>query len=180
MDPTNENFDSIFKNYSAKVFAFVYSISNDWSLTEDITQETFIKAYKNIDSFRGESKLSVWLNKIAYNLFLDHSKKKTLQMSTLDDEFLTTKFTDMNSSLSREVEQKIMSECIRSKILLIPENYRAPLFLDLQGYSNQEIANILDCSLGNVKIRLYRARNKMKEILGDDCSFYYDERNVLC
>lgn len=72
-----------------------------------------------------------------------------------------------------------MSECVQSKVLQLPENYRAPLFLDLQGYSNQEIANILNCSLDNAKIKLHRARQKMKEILGSACNFYYDERNVL-
>jgi RNA polymerase sigma-70 factor, ECF subfamily len=73
-----------------------------------------------------------------------------------------------------------MSKCVQKKINLMPENYRPPLFLDMQGYSNQEIASILNCTLENVKIRLHRARRKMKEILGNDCNFYYDERNVLC
>lgn len=180
MKISNISFDQFYKDNYVKVFTFIYNITNDLALTEDITQDAFIKAYNNIDSLHNESKVSVWLTKIAYNLFLDHKRKKSSQWLSIDDAFMTTKFIDMKKSLSNEVEQKIMSECVQTKMLLIPENYRVPLFLDIHGYNNQEIANILDCSLENAKIRLHRARKKMKEILGKDCSFYYDERNVFC
>lgn len=180
METKKELFDEIYKECYPKVFTFIYNITTDRSLTEDITQEAFLKAYRNIDSFRKDSKITVWLNKIAYNVLLDHKRKKSSQMSSLDDELLSVKLTDMKINLFREVEQKIMSECIRDKVLLIPENYRAPLFLDVLGYSNKETADILGCTLENAKIRLHRARTKMKEILGSDCSFYFDERNVLC
>lgn len=180
MEPLNVVFEKIYRENYAGVFGFIYNITNDRALTEDITQEAFVKAYNSLDSFRHEAKISVWLNKIAYNLFLDLKRKKSSQSLSINDELLTTTLADMKKSLSKEVEQKIMSDCVRSKILLIPENYCAPLFLDMHGYSNQEIANILGCTLENAKIRLHRARKKMKEILGSDCSFYYDERNVLC
>ena len=175
-----ENIESIYTENYPKVFSFIYNISNDRTLTEDIVQEVYIKVYRSLDTFRGESKLSVWLNKIAFNLFLDHRRKKSSGLLSIDDEALAAKLSDLKNNLSKEIEQKIMSECVQSKVLQLPENYRAPLFLDLQGYSNQEIANILNCSLDNAKIKLHRARQKMKEILGSACNFYYDERNVLC
>ena len=180
MKASNDFFDKIYKENFARVFNFIYSITNDRSLTEDITQEAFSKAYKNMESLRNESKISVWLNKIAYNLFLDFKRKKSPQLLTIDDESLTTKFADTKKNLSKIVEQNIMSECVQSKIRLLPENYCAPLLLDIHGFNNREIANVLGCSLENAKIRLHRARKRMKEILGKDCSFYYDERNVLC
>lgn len=181
MGPLNWDFKKIYGENYAGVFGFIYNITNDRALTEDITQESFVKAYNSLDSFRHEAKISVWLNKIAYNLFLDYKRKKSSHSSlSIDDELLTSKLADMKKSLTKEVEQKIMSDCVRSKILQIPENYRAPLFLDMHDYNNQEIANILGCSLDNAKIRLHRARKKMKEILGSECNFYYDERNVLC
>lgn len=180
MKISNVTFDQIYRDNYTKVFFFIYNIASDWSLAEDITQDAFVKAYNNIDSLRDDSKISVWLNKIAYNLYLDFKRKKSSRCLSINDEILTTKLIDLKKNLFREIEQNIMSECVHSKILLIPENYRAPLFLDMHGYNNQEIANILCCSLENAKIRLHRARKKMKEILGKDCSFYYDERNVLC
>ena len=180
MENLRETFEKVYRDNYAGVFGFIYNITNDWSLSEDITQEAFVKAYNNIDTFRNECKISVWINKIAYHLFLDAARKKAFRVLSTDDELLTAKLSEVKNNLAGEVEQKIMSDCVRSKILLIPENYRAPLFLDMHGYSNREIAGSLGCSLENAKIRLHRARRKMKDILGTNCSFYFDERNVLC
>ncbi len=66
----------------------------------------------------------------------------------------------MKNEFFKNIEQKIMSECVQEKINLLPENYRPALFLDMQGYSNQEIANILNCTLENTKIRLHRAKKR--------------------
>lgn len=176
----NFEFENIYKDNYIKVFSFIYNITTDRSLTEDIVQEAFIKAFDKISTFRQESKIYVWLNKIAYNLLLDFKKKKSNQIVSCVDEQLFSNLKDTSKNLLKEVEQKIMSDCVQSKILLMPENYRAPLFLDMQNYNNNEIAEILGCSLENAKIRLHRAKNKMKVILGNDCSFYFDERNVLC
>ncbi len=168
--------EDIYKDNYQNVFAFIYHVTKDRYLAEDITQETFVKSIKKIHTFRNESSLSVWLNKIGYNLFLDN-KRKIVLLSTSKD--ISPKLVADNS-LALKVEQKIMSDCVQSKLLLLTETYRTPLFLDINGYSNLEIANILNCSLENAKIRLHRARKKMKEILGKDCNLYYDERNVLC
>lgn len=177
---STKGFEDIYKENYIKVFTFIYNIANDRSLTEDIVQEAFIKAYYKIDTFRQEAKISVWLNKIAYNLLLDIKRKKSLKIVHSENEQFASNLRDTGKNLLKEVEQKIMSDCVQNKILLMPENYRAPLFLDMQDFNNKEIAEILSCSLDNAKIRLFRAKKKMKEILGNDCSFYYDDRNVLC
>jgi RNA polymerase sigma-70 factor, ECF subfamily len=171
-------FGDIYKEYYGKVFQFVYNLSNDFSFAEDITQETFAKALQKISSFRRESSLLVWLNRIAYNLFIDVKRKKNPILSS--DGASVIEAIVAPEVLSAQVEQKIMSECIQSKMVLLPEQYRAVLFLDMNGYSNKEIAEILDCSLEAAKIRLHRARKKVKETLEDHCNLYYDERNVLC
>lgn len=180
MKALEQNFDVIYKNYYEKILLFIYSVSADWTLAEDITQEAFLKAYKNIGSLREESKLPVWLNKIAYNLFRDHMRRKSKKLLSIDDELLLSRLSDLKRSIVTETEQKIMSECIQNKLMLLPENYRLALLLDAQGYSNPEKAGIMGCSLENTKIRLHRARKKIKEVLGRDCTFYYDERNVFC
>lgn len=175
-----KKFDEIYHNNYNKVFTLIYTISDNWSLAEDITQETFLKAYTNIDSLREETKLPLWLSKIAYNLFLDFKRKNHLKITSIDDHQLELKLTDFKKSINTEIEQKAMAKCIQNKLMLLPENYRLPLLLDIQGYSNPEKADILGCTLENAKIRLHRARKKIKEILGKECVFYYDERNVLC
>lgn len=172
------SFGDIYQEHYGKVFQFIYNLSNDFSLAEDITQETFTKALQKLSGFRGESGLSVWLNRIAYNLFIDLKRKKeTIHIS---DGESVIEVIAAPETLPTQVDQKLMSECIQNKMLLIPERYRAVLFLDINDYSNKEIAEILGCSLETVKIRLHRARKKIKETLGDHCNLYYDDRNVLC
>lgn len=161
-------------NYS-KVFAFVFSICGDKFISEDITQEAFMKAYRNIDNFREECRIVVWLNKIAYHQLLDYKKKKINNEIIMQTEPIKDEAYQIDLSLHQQLEQKIMSECVQSKLNLLPENYRAAVFLDMHGYSNSEIANILECSLENAKILLHRGRKKLKEILGNDCGLYFDE-----
>lgn len=174
-----EVFNSIYEKNFSKVLAFAYNLARDWALAEDIAQETFIRAYKKIDSFRGDGNITSWLYRIAHNLFLDYKKKRdTDNISVRTDEELEMPSTDID--LLKEIEKRIMSECVKNKILLLPEIYRAPLFLDMEGYSDLEISSILICSLENTKIRLHRARKMIRTILSKECSLYYDERNVLC
>ena len=73
-----------------------------------------------------------------------------------------------------------MSVCVQNQMLLLPENYRTVIWLfDVSGFTLKEIADILELSVENVKVRLHRARNKFKSILSQKCSFEKDERNVL-
>lgn len=175
-----ESFEAIYKDNSLKVFSFIFSITKDKPLAEDLTQETFIRAYKNLSTFRQETKLNVWLNKIAYNIFVDFKRKKSSSEQIIEERVIVEKLVDLRKDLSKEVEQRIMSECVEDKLFQLPENYRIPLFLDSHDYSNEEIAKILNCTLANAKVRLHRARKKMKDILNQECKFYSDERNVLC
>lgn len=175
-----ECFESIYSDNYSKVLSFLFSITKDRHLSEDLTQETFIRAHKNLSSFRYETKISVWLNKIAYNIFVDFRRKRSSSEQTIEDQLLMEKLIDLKKDLPKEVEQRIMSECVEGKLFQLSRNYRGPLFLDSHGYSNEEIAKILNCTLPNTKIRLHRARKKMKDILDRECSFYRDERNVLC
>lgn len=167
------------ENYTL-VYNFIFSITFDKPIAEDITQESFIRAYNHIDSFRHESKISVWLCQIAYNLLIDYKRKKSSYMLSIDDEILKNKLTTIKNDPYKNIEKKLMSKCVQDKLKLMPENYRVPYILDMQGYSNQEIANILNCTLENAKIRLHRARRKIKETLNNDCSFYYNTKNILC
>ena len=79
-----------------------------------------------------------------------------------------------------QLEQKEMSDCVQDKIHLLPESQRSVLVLsDTMDLSRQEIADILGIKVGNVKVRLHRARRAFKEILENECSFAQDERNVM-
>ncbi|MDP4127810.1 MAG: RNA polymerase sigma factor [Bacillota bacterium] len=179
MEVSKEEFETIYRDHYHKIQSFIYNLTGNWAMTEDLTQETFVKALKEIDSVRDNSRLCVWLNRVAYNLFIDLKRKKGSYTVPIDSSDMG-KLVTIDLNPHKPIEQKIMSECVHQKLLLLSETYRVPLYLDMQGYSNQEIAITLNCTLANVKIRLHRARKKIKEILDKECSFYFDERNVLC
>jgi len=174
-----KGFNDIYLDNYSRVFSFIYSLTQDRQLSEDITQEAFINVYKHLNSFRGESKIHVWINKIAYNIFIDIKRKRVIDEITSNDEIIN-QIENLHASLIDPLEQKIMSECVRDKLNDLPENYRSALYLEMEGYSHKEIAEILSCTINNIKVRIHRGKNKLKLILNGACSFYKDERDVLC
>lgn len=180
MEIKPQSFQQIYMDNYGKILGFLYHATGNRPLAEDLSQETFIRAYHKLKDFRGDSSIIVWLNKIGYNLILDYQRKKTLYTISSDSDEIRAILVEESSKLEQNIVQKLMSECVQSKILTIPENYRIPLYLDMEGYSNKEIASILNCSLENAKIRLSRGRKKLKDTLSKECNFYHDKRNVLC
>ena len=104
-----------------------------------------------------------------------------MSQSSKSDQVLFEKREILAAPLfQKEFEQHQMGECIQDKIRLLPESYQTVLILyDLMEFSHQEIAEIVDISVENVKVRLHRARKKLKTILEQNCRFEVDERNVL-
>ena len=173
------DFWDIYHSHYARVRKFIYALVKDEWVADDLIQETFIKVQKNLNQLKDETKLSSWIFKIAYNLCQDHFRKRSRSAKrergpTEERQFLAIPL------FQKEFEQHQMGECVRSKIRLLPESYQSVLVLfDLMEFSHQEIAEIIDISVKNVKVRLYRARRKLKTILEEDCEFEVDERNIL-
>jgi len=99
---------------------------------------------------------------------------------SVDDPILTAKLTDMKKSLAKEIDQRIMSECVQSKLLQLPENYRAPCFSICMATPIRKRPIFLAVLWKMQRSRLHRARKKIREILTGDCEMYVDERSVLC
>jgi len=154
---------------------------------EDVTQEVFVKIDKGLDDFKGQSSLSTWVYRVATNAALDriksrdHRRESTLVMPE-DAGNGTENACAEEPSLSaeREAIRNEMTECIREFVDKLPESYRTVIILsELKDLKNQEIAEVLDISLDAVKIRLHRARVKLKEEFEAGCHFYYNENNEL-
>jgi RNA polymerase sigma-70 factor (ECF subfamily) len=169
----------IYHNYYERVKRFIFALVKDQWVADDLIQETFIKVQKNLNQLKEEAKLSSWIFKIAYNLCQDHFRQisqssKREHVPSEERQFLTEPL------FQKEFEQHQMGECVQDKIRLLPESYQTVLVLfDLMEFSHQEIAEILDISVENVKVRLHRARKKLKIILEKECRFEVDERNVF-
>jgi RNA polymerase sigma-70 factor, ECF subfamily len=170
---------SIFEQFQAVVLRFINMIVKNQWVADDLTQETFIKAYKSIDSLEDISKIKSWLIRIAYNLCLDYlktaSKNRFDRLDSIEEVFSTNILP-----IGKQLERSEMSQCVQEKMLLLPQSYRTILCLsDITGLTHNEIAEVLDVKVGNVKVRLHRARMKMKEILNEHCNFMNDERAIL-
>ena len=173
------DFWEIYHNHYGRVRKFIFALVRDEWVADDLIQETFIKVQKNLNQLREESKLSSWIFRIAYNLCQDYFRK--MSQSSKREHALTGKKEIITEPFfQKEFELHQMGKCVQDKIRLLPESHQVVLVLfDLMEFGHQEIAEILDISVENVKVRLHRARKKLKTILEENCRFEVDERNVL-
>ena len=163
------------------------TVSDDES--EDLTQEVFAKISRALNTFRAEASLSTWVYRIATNTALDRLRGPSFQRAQItldlhrpDPE---TEIEDRNMStgektplLEHQIFRKEINECICSFIERLPESYRTVLILsEFEELKNTEISEILGISLHTVKIRLHRAREKLKEKFLTKCDSYWVENN---
>ncbi len=172
----------IFKDYHDRIHRYVLSLVRDPAEADDLTQETFLRAYRRRDSLRDAQALMAWLYRIATHACLDRLRQRARRApleskADLDEIALAEPDTP---SLQQMVEQNEMSTCVQQYLERLADSYRAVILLhDLHGLTGPEIAEILGVSLGTVKIRLHRARRKLKAALEAGCAFAHDERDVL-
>jgi RNA polymerase sigma-70 factor (ECF subfamily) len=190
MTSTELEFSDIYDEYHNKLLCYLQRMvgKND---AEDVVQDVFLKINKALQNFKGESSLSTWVYRIATNAALDrlHSRpsresKQNISLSIIEDEFEAENkdvcMQEKELSAEREVIRTEMNECIREFVDKLPENYRTVIILsELKDLKNLEIAEILGISLDAVKIRLHRARLKLKEEFETGCSFYHNEDGEL-
>jgi RNA polymerase sigma-70 factor (ECF subfamily) len=168
----------IHDQYYHRVRKFILASVKNEPVADDLVQETFIKIQENLDRVRDPEKISSWIFRIAYHLCQDHFR--SLKKSSFQEEIPEGLVTLQESSVQKELEQGEMSRCVQDKLSLLPETQRSVIiFADLMDFSLQEIADILGLTVENVKVRLHRARKKLKAILEKECTFEVDERSVL-
>jgi RNA polymerase sigma-70 factor, ECF subfamily len=178
-------FWAIYDQYYAKVRKFILALVRDEWVADDLIQETFLKIQNNLKSLKDPSKLSSWIFRIAYNLCQDHFRqlkrsRKEERIDQEEKEDFKEALIQRGLDIQKELEQRQMGECVQNQINLLPESLRTVLLLfDIMEFSHQEIADILRITVKNVKVRLHRARKKLRPILEEKCSFERDERNVL-
>ena len=175
-------FDRIYAEHHARILRYLTRMVGAQD-AEDLAQEVFIRAAKAYDGFRHEAKIETWLYRIATHVAVDRLRGTALRRETMLGEELGEVAEDgreAGSTLEEKTLRRAANECIRNVIYGLPENYRTPLILsELEGFTNREIAEILDVSLDTVKIRLHRAKEQLKKALLDACQFSRDERNEL-
>ena len=171
-------FEDLVTEHEKGVYAIAQRMMGNAEDAADMTQETFIKAYNSLSSFRGDSKFSVWLYRIATNVCLDflrsRSRKPTVSLSVEDDDGEETQMDIADESQSPEqlLERGLTRDAVRRGLKSLSPEYRQILLLrEIQGLSYEEIAEALALEVGTVKSRIFRARKRL-------CAFLLEDGNI--
>ena len=166
-----EAFSGIIEKYKDKTFNYVYSQVKDYDEALDITQEIFIMTIEALRSFRRESKFSTWFYSIMVNYCKNYRKKNSrynlvsINSSRGEDEY-DMQLPDERENPENEVIMNDSLRIVKDEIGKLPDDYREILLLrDIEGLSYNEIAEILKISLSNVKVRIHRGREFLKNRL---------------
>jgi RNA polymerase sigma-70 factor (ECF subfamily) len=164
-----EAFSKLYTLHKRRVYTLCLRMLGNVSEAEDMTQEAFLHLFRKIGSFRGESAFSTWLHRLTVNLVLMQLRKKGLQLVSLEDTINPadeeTPKRDFGSSdlhLTGSVDRVTLERAVAS----LPPGYRMVFVLhDVEGFEHNEIATMLECSTGNSKSQLHKARLKLRELL---------------
>jgi len=164
-------FDEIVYRYKIPLFNFIYRFLNDYETAEELTQEVFIKIYKNISKFKPEiSSFRTWMYKIASNLCKNELRDRVRRpvtenrINSIDVDDQIEQIQDNTSNLDTQLEQKELQEILNLAISSLPEKYRIVIILrDIENMPYEEIAKIIGKPDGTVKSRLNRARLMLKD-----------------
>jgi RNA polymerase sigma-70 factor (ECF subfamily) len=161
IDGDESVFSELVKRHKDKVRNIIYITLTNSNAADDLAQEVFITVYRNLKKFRFESQFTTWIYRITINKCKDHLRKVNVRRI-----FLSLKDEEAESVLESINEDSDIKEIVRDAIATLPDKLRIPLVLkDLEGFSYQEIAETMNCEIGTVKSRIFRAREALKKML---------------
>ncbi len=154
-------FAKLIGRHKEKVRNLVFLTLGDAEFVDDISQDVFISVYHKLGDFRFESKFTTWLYRITVNKCRDYLRKKRVRSI-----FVPIKEEDDNRHFTSHSENIDLPNLVRSAIKKLPDKLKIPLVLrDIDGLSYKEIADQLECEVGTVKSRIFRARESLKILL---------------
>ncbi len=166
-------FEQLIESYQRKIFNIAFRMLGNYDDAGDLTQEVLIRIYKSIRSFKEQSSFSTWIYRITTNVCLDElRKRKNKKVVSLDDEIrledgeMKRQIESGDPSPEETVETEELKKFVDDSIAQLSEEHRMVIVLrDIQGFSYEEIAEIIKCPAGTVKSRINRARQALKNIL---------------
>ncbi len=171
-------FEHLVHAYEKNVYNLALRSLGNPQDAEDVMQEAFLKAYRSLSSFRGDSKFSVWLYRIVSNLCLDllrAKQRRPVQSLTVENdegEVDELEISDEHFSPEKLLDRKLTRESVQRGLASLPDDSRQILLLrELQGMSYEEIGDTLGLEPGTVKSRIFRARKKL-------CAFLLQDGNL--
>jgi RNA polymerase sigma-70 factor, ECF subfamily len=165
----SDAFAALFHQHKARIYSVCLRMTNNTAEAEDLTQDAFLQVFRKLATFRGDSALSTWLYRIAVNTVLMHFRKKALRQISLDEPYnqdaktVRREYGSRDDRLTGSVDRIALARAIKE----LPDGYRTIFLLhEVEGYEHQEIAELLDCSVGNSKSQLHKAKLRIRELLG--------------
>ena len=168
-------YDDLVRRYQERIYATIYHMTSNHEDADDLAQETFIKAFQALKSFKGGSSFYTWIYRIAVNKtinFLKQRRNRT-HMSLNDLDFNTEHDPDLVALISdktprRDVNLAELQDKLNAAMQELSESHRLVVTLhDVQGLPHEEIAKIMDCNIGTVRSRLFYARQQLQACLSD-------------
>jgi RNA polymerase sigma-70 factor (ECF subfamily) len=162
-------FAQIYSLHKRRIYSLCLRMVGNIAEAEDLTQEAFLQLHRKISTFRGDSAFSTWLHRLAINVVLMHLRKKGLPVISLDEameppseERPGRSFGTADLTLTGSIDRLALERAVAN----LPAGYRLVFILhDIEGYEHNEIATMLECSIGNSKSQLHKARLKLRDSL---------------
>jgi|HubBroStandDraft_5_1064220.scaffolds.fasta_scaffold20069_3 RNA polymerase sigma-70 factor (ECF subfamily) len=162
-------FAQLYSLHKRRIYSLCLRMVGNIAEAEDLTQEAFLQLHRKISTFRGDSAFSTWLHRLAINVVLMQLRKKGLSLISLDEAMEPApedgpgrSFGAPDLTLTGAIDRLALERAVGS----LPAGYRLIFILhDVEGFEHNEIATMLDCSIGNSKSQLHKARLKLREAL---------------
>ena len=157
-----QSIEKIYEEYFETVNKYLFCLTHNSDISEELTQETFYKAVKKIDTYKGECKISVWLCQIAKNLWYDHCRKNKNIINIDENDLINKHMIDTLDEQIISNDEKIL---LYKKMQSLDEKTREVMYLRITGeLSFKEIGIILDKTENWARVTFYRGKNKLKEV----------------
>ena len=175
-------YNTLVLKYQDRLVYSVYKFLKDFELAQDIAQEAFIKAYKNIEKFRGDSQFYTWIYRIAINTAKNVVSTKARKSEVYDNE-TTDQLLSESATTPENPENILQAEQLRSEINKalqnLPEDIRVTLSLrEFDGLSYEEIAKVLECPIGTVRSRIHKGREMLDQTFSKYDMSNYEVRKI--
>ncbi len=174
---------ALFSTYHDRIYRYVLSLVHNPSEAEDVTQDTFLRAYAHRDSLREPNAVRGWLYRIATRVCLDRLRQCTAPVSLDDEEGARPVDSVPSTSPSAQeiAEREESGACVQRCLDFLSDSYRAVILLhEAHSLTAVEIGELLGESEGTIKIRLHRARRKLQEIMQMGCAVSESKNGVPC
>jgi len=162
-------FAQIYNQHKRRIYSLCLRMVGNAAEAEDLTQEAFLQLHRKISTFRGDSAFATWMHRLAVNVVLMQLRRKGLQLISLDEAMEPQhedapgrSFGAPDPILSQALDRLALERAVAD----LPAGYRLIFVLhDVEGYEHNEIATMLDCSIGNSKSQLHKARLRLRDAL---------------